>query len=77
MRRPVWVRWHDAAHIAPGEWATDEDLKDTNVTVHTVGILVRKTKSHMVLAHSFDGELMTGVFSIPRSAVEDWGELHD
>ena len=77
VRRPVWVRWHDAAHIGPGAWVGDDDTKDTGVTVHTVGILVRKTKTHMVLAHSFDGELLTGVFSIPRSAVEAWGELHE
>jgi hypothetical protein len=78
VRRPVWVRWHDAAHIAPGEWATDADLKDTNVTVHTVGILVRKTKAHLIIAHSLDsGGLVTGTFSIPRTAVEDWGELRE
>jgi hypothetical protein len=76
MRRPVWVRWHDAAHIAPGEWATEDDLRNTGVTVHTVGILVRKT--HLVVAHSIDsGGLTTGTFSIPRTAVEDWGELHE
>lgn len=77
MRRPVWVRWTDACHIGPGTWVDDDGLQNPGVTVHTVGILVRKTKTHMVLAHSFDGELLTGVFSIPRSAVEDWGELHE
>lgn len=73
-RRPVWIRWHDAAHVGPGEWMSE--LGDTGVTVHTIGILVRKTKQHLVVAHSADdaGNL-TGVFSIPRSAVEEWGEL--
>lgn len=75
-RRPVWIRWHDAAHVAPGEWL--ETLADTGVTVHTVGILVRKTKHHLVVAHSVDSSgNCTGVFSIPRTAVEDWGDLTD
>jgi hypothetical protein len=75
-RRPVWVRWHDAAHVGAGEWLTD--LSDTAVTVHTVGILVRKTRQHLVIAHSCDSSgNVTGVFSIPRTAVEDWGDLTD
>jgi len=75
-RRPVWIRWHDAAHVGAGEWL--EALADTAVTVHTVGILIRKTKTHLVVAHSADSSgNVTGVFSIPRSAVEDWGELSD
>jgi hypothetical protein len=75
-RRPVWIRWHDAAHVAPGEWVTE--LADTGVTVHTVGVLIAKTKRHLVVAHSVDSSgNATGVFSIPRSAVEEWGELTD
>jgi hypothetical protein len=75
-RRPVWIRWHDAAHVAPGEWV--DNLADTGVTVHTVGVLIGKTKTHLVIAHSVDSSgNCTGVFSIPRTAVEDWHELHD
>ena len=75
-RRPVWIRWHDACHVAPAEWV--ETLGDTAVTVHTVEILVRKTKDHLVDAHSVDSSgNCTGVFSIPRTAVDDWGNLTD
>lgn len=75
-RRPVWVRWHDACHVAPGEWV--ETLGDTSVTVHTVGVLIGKTKKHLVVAHSVDSSgNYCGVFSIPRTAVEDWGDLTD
>ena len=73
-RRPVWIRWHDAAHVGAGEWLSS--LDDTAVIVHSVGVLIAKTKQHLVIAHSCDDAgNVTGVFSIPRSAVEDWGEL--
>ena len=75
-RRPVWIRWHDAAHVARGEWV--DELADTGVTVHTVGVLIGKTKRHLVIAHSCDDAgNVTGVFSIPRTAVEDWGDLSE
>ena len=76
-RKPIWVRWHDAAHISAGEWSEGE-IGDTTVTAHTVGILIRKDKKHFVVAHTVDSSgNVCGVFSIPRTAVEDWGELHD
>lgn len=74
-RRPVWVEWEDACHHAPGEWS--EEPAELAVTVHTIGILIRKKRDHLLLAQSFDGTLYTGVFSIPRSAVRRLVELHE
>lgn len=69
----VRIVWHDAAHIAPGEWV--DDPGDTSVRVVTVGHLVTKTASHIVVAQSKTDGLLTGVFSIPRSAVKSIRKL--
>lgn len=76
-RRPVAVRWHDAAHIQPGEWCTALP-DDTAVLVTTVGVLVRKSKTHLVVAQSVDDSgNLTGVFSIPRTNVVQMWRLTD
>jgi hypothetical protein len=69
----VRVVWTDAAHISAGEWV--DDLGDTSVRVVTVGHLIRKTKTHVVVAHSKADGLWTGVFSIPLSAVKSIRKL--
>ena len=67
--RPVAIIWSDAAHIGAGQWL-ETPLGDTSIEITTVGLLVRKTKTHLVIAHSLDEDgNVTGVFSIPRSAV--------
>lgn len=76
-RRPVWITWRDAAHIAPGEWS-DTLPADCGVTCQTIGILVRKNKDHVVIAHTVDeAGLMTGVFQVPRSAIVRMVTLSD
>ena len=68
------VLWTDAAHIAPGEWL--EDVGDTRVNVTTVGLLVRATKKHVVVAHTLDESgNVTGVFSIPRGVIRKVTQL--
>lgn len=69
----VRIVWHDAAHIAPGEWV--DDVGDTTTRVVTVGYLVAKTAKHVVIAHSKTGGSMTGVFSIPRSGIKSIRKL--
>lgn len=62
------IKWSDAAHIAPGEWLGA--VPDTRVHVTTVGLLVRTTRKHVVVAHSLDESgNVTGVFSVPRTAI--------
>jgi hypothetical protein len=76
-RKPVWITWRDAAHIGAGEWS-DELPKDCGITCQTVGILVRRNKDHVVIAHTTDeAGLMTGVFQIPRSAIVRMVDLSD
>lgn len=68
------VHWSDAAHIGPGEWL--EAVPDTRVHVTTVGLLVRATKKHVVVAHTLDESgNVTGVFSIPRTAIRKVTQL--
>lgn len=69
----VRISWEDACHVQPGEWVGH--LGDTSVRVVTVGYLVRKTSTHIVVAQSKADGLLTGVFSIPRSAVQSIRKL--
>ena len=77
-RKAVMIVWRDAADHSPGEWALLPKHPKVNIT--TVGILVRKTRDHLLLAQSFDDNddpLYRGVFSIPRSNVIELRELSD
>lgn len=71
----VHIMWTDAAHIAPGAWTT-EPVPDTAVTVHTVGMVISQSRTHLVIAQSVcDGGNLTGVFSIPRPNIVSVAEL--
>lgn len=77
-RKAVLIVWRDAADHSPGEWCALPKHPKVNIT--TVGILVRKTRDHLLLCQSFDDNddpLFRGVFSIPRSNVIDMRELSD
>ena len=68
------VLWTDAAHIAPGAWL--EEVGNTRVNVTSVGLLVRATKKHVVIAHTLDESgNVTGVFSIPRASIRKVTQL--
>ena len=70
----VRVVWTDAGHIGgANEWLADPG--DTEIRVVTVGHLIRKTKTHVVVAHSKADGLWTGVFSIPLSAIKSIRKL--
>ena len=68
-RRPVvLVRWSDACSLDAGEW-NPPARGDTGVLIDTVGFLVRKTRTHLVVAQSSDSNpepLLLNQFSIPR-----------
>jgi hypothetical protein len=72
MKR-IEVRWSDAAHHGAGSWV--ERPIDPRAYVRSVGYLLDKTPTHLVLAQSRMGESYTGVFSIPRSAVRSVKQL--
>ena len=77
-RKAVLIIWRDAADHSPGEWS--ELPKHPKVNITTVGILVRKTRDHLLLCQSFDDNddpLYRGVFSIPRTNVIEMRELSD
>ena len=76
-RKAVWIQWSDACTIGSGDWI--ESLPaDTSIVCNTIGILVRKNKTHVVIAHTIDpAGLMQGVFSVPRSAIVRMVTLSD
>lgn len=70
LNQLVLIVWSDAAHVSPGQWL-NAALDDTAVTITTVGLLVKLSESHVVVAQSRSDEGdLTGVFSIPRSNVQ-------
>ena len=67
--RPVAIIWDDAHHIGADLWLDPTDV-EPGVRVTTVGLLVKRTRTHYVIAHSLDGSgNITGTFAIPRCTV--------
>ena len=65
----VEIVWSDAAHIQPGDWVTELPAT-TAVTVTSIGVLLRETSDHVLLAQSLDDSgNATGVFSIPTANI--------
>lgn len=76
-RRAIYVRWSDACTIGSGDWQTAIPT-DSSVIVTTVGVLVRKTKTHLIVTQSFDSNrqpLFMNLFSIPRANVIECRDL--
>ena len=67
--RPVAIIWDDAHHIGADLWLNPADVAP-GVRVTTVGLLVSKTRTHYVIAHSLDDSgNITGTFAVPKSTV--------
>ena len=67
--RPVAIIWDDAHHVGADLWLDPTDL-EPGVRVTTVGLLVKKTRTHYVIAHSLDDSgNITGTFAVPRVCV--------
>lgn len=68
MKAVVCV-WRDACHLGPGEWVTEVPDR-LGVEVVSVGFLVKRTDSEILLAQSVDSSgNLTGCFVIPCSAI--------
>lgn len=67
---PVRIVWDDAFDLGPGLWVNVDEQKLRRTRVVSVALLLRKTKRHVVIAHSqeSDGETR-GTFLIPRACV--------
>ena len=67
--RPVAIIWNDAHHYGADLWLDPTDIAP-GVSVTTVGLLIRKTADHYIIAHSLDDSgNCTGTFVIPRTNV--------
>jgi hypothetical protein len=63
----VYVTWLDAE--SDGDWQSIEDLEDHLPEVHTVGLLIKESKSMITLAQNFDdkNEHVSNIISIPTA----------
>lgn len=69
----VLVKWMDAGHLLPGQWVQPHEIPEPQMHCRTVGIVVRKSKHHLVVAatranFNEDGD-WTGLFCIPRKMI--------
>jgi hypothetical protein len=75
--KPVLVKWEDATSI--DGWTTLDDIKDTEVTCQTVGMLIEETPNtiSIVLSHAPTGsrELYGQAIVIPRRAIVEMYQL--
>lgn len=66
----VHITWLDSE--ADNSWTSLDAVEGVLELTHTVGLLVRETKSSLVVAHSHDPatDSVNGLITIPRPAVE-------
>lgn len=70
MKLPVvHVQWRDSE--ASNSWTPINEIEDGIETTHSVGLLIRKTKTHILLALSYDPstESINSHKKIPRCAI--------
>lgn len=67
---PVLICWEDSQSPATGDWLWLNEIDADNLTVKSVGwIVLEDRKSITLAAHVATNGQMTGIMSIPRSAI--------
>lgn len=70
----VEIKWDDATCLDHG-WVDPADEKPVQQIATTVGFLIATTDSHLVVAHTSDGNFVNGRFQIPRAMVRSIKQL--
>lgn len=78
-RKLLYVLWEDACSMSGGGWHSMEDLENMSpLPIHTIGWLVKETKTYLVLASHLDGGGFTGSgdLCVPKAWIKKKKVVH-
>lgn len=68
-KSPVYIEWDDSHFPEDGGWLTPEQVDLTPMIIRSVGYPIKETKKHITIAAHTASTCMSGLMTIPKSAI--------